>query len=552
MIECNDVIKIYADPEANTRVAALRGIDLKIEKGELVSIIGPSGSGKSTLIKIFAGMESISSGEVTIGNYQLGKMTPDELLAYRLNTVGLVHQFPERTLFLSGTVMDNLNFAAGLCSTDISENKRRNKEILEKLQIEQLANRRVSYLSGGEMIRTAIGCILAKNAPLLLCDEPTGQLDSVNTQIVKDILREISREYQTTVLVVTHDLRFLKGVDKTCEMHSGRVSSLFRAEGDFKFEQQHFPLEFTAQIDSSQNVRIPNEIYKLLKLGNNLKFEVSEKSEVTLKHPDGIPPKEIEIKEMQKKKTLKITPLPDNYNGKKELDIKIQNASKIYGTKNVQVAALSDISLDIHKGEFVFIIGPSGSGKTTLIKLITGMIDSSEGEVNVLNQPLHDLNDTERAKFRRKNIGIVSQQGDLHPFMTVQENLFTKDILAGKTVLVKDYPEEDISSIFDQFQINHRKNAFPLEISGGELQRASLAIARYGAPNILILDEPTANMDSELAENVMNQLYDLHRQLKVTLLISTHDINLVRDGTRVVDLKDGKINNDGLALSVEE
>ncbi|MHA1556027.1 MAG: ABC transporter ATP-binding protein [Candidatus Heimdallarchaeota archaeon] len=552
MIECNDVIKIYADPETNTRVAALRGIDLHIKKGELVSIIGPSGSGKSTLIKIFAGMEAISSGDVRIGEYQLGKMTLEELLAYRLNTVGLVHQFPERTLFLSGTVMDNLMFAAGLCSTNISENKRRNKEILEKLQMSKLANRRVSYLSGGEMIRTAIGCILAKNAPLLLCDEPTGQLDSVNTQIVKDILREISREYQTTVLVVTHDLRFLKGVDRTCEMHSGRVSSLFSADVDLKFEKQHFPLEFNAQIDSSQNIRIPNEIFKLMKLGNNLKFEVSEDSNVVIKHPDGIPPKKIEIKELQKKKTLKITPLPEKYFGSKELDISLRNASKIYGTKNIQVAAASNVDLDIHKGEFAFIIGPSGSGKTTIIKLLTGMVESSEGEVNVLNQPLHNFNDTERAKFRQKNIGIVSQQGDLHPFMTVQENLFVKDILAGKTILVNDYPETEITSIFDQFQITHRKNSFPLEISGGELQRASLAIAQFGSPRILILDEPTANMDSELADNVMTQLYELHRQLKVTLLITTHDINLVRDGTRVIDLKDGKINKDGLALSIEE
>ena len=136
--------------------------------------------------------------------------------------------------------------------------------------------------------------------------------------------------------------------------------------------------------------------------------------------------------------------------------------------------------------------------------------------------------------------------------MTLQENLFVTDILAGKTGLVTDWPETKISSIFEQFQINHRKDSFPLEISGGELQRASLAIAQFGSPRILILDEPTANMDSELADNVMDQLYELHRQLKVTLLITTHDINLVRDGTRVIDLKDGKINKDGLALSVEE
>ncbi|MCK5298513.1 MAG: ATP-binding cassette domain-containing protein, partial [Candidatus Heimdallarchaeota archaeon] len=112
MIHCNDVIKIYTDEETKTRIAALRGIDLRVKKGEVISIIGPSGSGKSTLIQIFAGMVTISSGEVRVGSYDIGKLELEELLEYRLNMVGLVHQFPERTLFLSGTVIDNLNFAS--------------------------------------------------------------------------------------------------------------------------------------------------------------------------------------------------------------------------------------------------------------------------------------------------------------------------------------------------------------------------------------------------------------------------------------------------------
>ena len=552
MIECEDVIKIYDDPETNLRIAALRGIDLKIQKGELISIIGPSGSGKSTLIKILAGLESISSGSAKVAGNQLGAMEPNELLKYRLNTIGLVHQFPERTLFLTGTVMDNLNFASSLQEKNRTERRRKNKEILESLGIAHLENRRVNVLSGGETIRTAIGCMLAKNAPVLLCDEPTGQLDTENTEIVKGLLRQISREYGTTVLVVTHDLRFLKGVDKTCEIHSGRVSSLYKSEEDLIINEREFPLEFSGQIDSSQNVRIPNEIYNILKLENNVKFVLNEDSKVEIKHPEGITPRKIEISEIKKQKRLTIKPLPDDYFTKKKIEIKVEDVSKIYGTRAVPVAAISDVNLQFHKSEFAFVIGPSGSGKTTLIKLLTGLETTTSGKISVLHQDLHEMTDKERAKFRRENIGIVSQQGDLHPFITVKENLFLKDIYDGKTILLEKYPKKELEDIFRMFEITHRKESYPLEISGGELQRASLAIAEFGNPGLLILDEPTANMDAELAESVMNQLYDIQNKLKITLLITTHDINLVRDGTRVIELKDGKVDSDGLAFAIED
>ncbi|MCK5184576.1 MAG: ATP-binding cassette domain-containing protein, partial [Candidatus Heimdallarchaeota archaeon] len=184
--------------------------------------------------------------------------------------------------------------------------------------------------------------------------------------------------------------------------------------------------------------------------------------------------------------------------------------------------------------------------------VITGMESSSSGEIQVLDEELHKLNDAHRAKFRRKNLGIVSQLGDLHPNITVRKNLFLKKLLSGDFVFLKKYPQTEIDDILEMFQITHRQESYPLEISGGELQRASLAIAKYGEPRILLLDEPTANMDGELAENVMEQLYQIHQQLGSTLIITTHDINLVRDGTRAIELKDGKISRDGIATSVKE
>ncbi|NHJ05090.1 MAG: ATP-binding cassette domain-containing protein [Candidatus Heimdallarchaeota archaeon] len=547
MIECHDVIKIYSDPEEKIRVAALRGIDLRISKGEVISIVGPSGSGKSTLIKILAGMEAISSGICKVGSFELEKMNVNELLAYQLNNVGLVHQFPERTLFLSGSVKDNLLFSSSLHSKNIHESKLKNKEILKELNIAHLENRRVANLSGGEMIRTAIAFMLAKDVPLLLCDEPTGQLDTANTENIKEILKQISRDFETTVLVVTHDKRFLTGVDRTCEIQNGRVSSLIQAEGKISTETQGFPLKFSSQVDSSQNIRIPNEIYDVLQIGDNIDFVLNEDSKVEIVNPTGIPPKKFIIRHEQRRTELKIKPLPEDYFQNKDISIELKDLSKIYMSNKQAIPAVTDINLKFFKGELVFIVGPSGSGKTTIVKLITGMEPRSNGEIQVLNTEIHNLTDSQRAIFRRDNIGIVSQQGDLHPVLTVTENLFIKDVLKNRNITLVDSLQAKIDKIFSDLEISHRKEAFPLDISGGELQRASLAITEYDAAPILILDEPTANMDSELAEKVMKKIFLNHKKLASTLIITTHDINLIQDHARAIELKDGQIAQDGIA-----
>jgi ABC-type glutathione transport system ATPase component len=410
----------------------------------------------------------------------------------------------------------------------------------------------VKFLSGGEMIRTAIACMLAKRAPFLLCDEPTGQLDTENTLRVKELLRDIAHEFNTTVLVVTHDLRFLKGVDRTCEIHSGRVSSLFTVDEELRQTKEQYPKKYTVQIDSSHNVRIPNDVYEMMQLDKNLDFIIHEDPRIEIAHPEGLALKKVEIQERKMQKALEIKPLPEEYSIKNDVEIALEGVSKIYGRRGIEVRALSDVTLKFHKGELVFVIGPSGSGKTTLMKLITGMEPATEGIINAFEKNIALLSDSDRSRYRRENIGIVSQQGDLHPYITVTENLFLKEIFTGKGIALPKYPEENILDIFNMFQLVHRKQSYPLEISGGELQRASLAVAQFNTPKVLILDEPTANMDSELADEVIGQLYQLHAQLNTTIIITTHDINLVRDGTRVVELIDGKINRDGIAKLIEK
>lgn len=551
MIECNDLIKIFTDEDTKSRVPALRGCDLSIRKGEIFTIVGPSGSGKTTLINILAGLETISSGDVRVGDYQLELMTPEELNPYRLKMIGIVDQFPERTLFLDGTVQDNVDFMSGLVEKTTPKNGERNEEILQKLGIDHLKDRSVRTLSGGEMIRTAIACALVKGSPILLCDEPTGQLDSLNTNRVKDLLKQVSREFGTAVLVVTHDPRFLRGVDKTCEIRDGRVSAVLGVEEHLAFSgQTKFPLKYKGQIDTSSSVRLPDIVLKTLRLDKDVEFEINEESIVKIQHPKGIKPEKIKIKEMKKRReTLSIEQIPKSYFKDKKEVIQLNKVSKIYSESGRIVRALSDINLSIYDGELVFILGPSGSGKTTLVKLISGLEQVSEGGITILDSLFSSLSDEARADFRREKMGLVSQQGNLHPFLTIKENFYLKDIFSGKRIRAKT--AKDNLDYLRNFEIEHRLESFPLEISGGELQRASLALANYEYPPIIILDEPTANLDSELATQAMEKIYEIHNSMKITFLIATHDITLIKDGMRAIELLDGKIDKDGFVVTKE-
>ncbi len=549
MIEIKDLIKIFLDEETNTRVPALRGCDLTVKKGEIITIIGPSGSGKTTLVNIIAGLETYSSGYVRVGDYDLENLKTKALNTYRLKMIGIVDQFPERTLFLDGTIEDNMNFLSNIKNRATKEDYIRNASILEKLGIDHLKSRIVRGLSGGEMIRTAIACALAKKAPVLLCDEPTGQLDSLNTTRVKELLKQVSRDFGTAILVVTHDPRFQEGVDRTCEIRDGRVSSIINlSEQDAFDDQKKFPLKFNSQIDSTSSIRLPDLVVDTLQLEESVEVQLSKKGMVKLRHPNKIKPKEVILEDIKLvRKELVMEELSENYFSGYQPAIELKDVSKIYQSNGSEVHALTDINLKLNKGELLFILGPSGSGKTTLVKLITGLEKISLGELTILNELFSNFSDAEKSTFRRENIGLVSQQGNLHPFLTVTENFYLKDIFSGK--IFTDISSESVNDYLTKFNIEHRSESFPLEISGGELQRASLAIANNNYPPIIILDEPTANLDSDLAEQAIEQIYKLHQTTDITFLIATHDINIIKDGMRALELEDGKIKRDGIVVS---
>ena len=221
MIECENLVKIYKTAEIE--VVALQGLDLTVEPGELMAIIGNSGSGKSTLLNALGGLDRPSAGKLLVNGKDLLKFTDSQLVTYKRETVGFVWQNNARNLIPYLTALENVELPMMLTG----EQKRRHHalKLLDMVGMAHRRNNRLSQLSGGEQQRIAIAIALANNPKLLLADEPTGSVDSKTAAHILDVFRELSNTLGLTILIVTHDLQLSKKVDRVVAIRDGRTSS---------------------------------------------------------------------------------------------------------------------------------------------------------------------------------------------------------------------------------------------------------------------------------------------------------------------------------------
>ncbi len=235
-VECSDLFKIFKP--ADLEVVALRGVDLEIDRGELMAIVGASGSGKTTLLNILAGLERPSAGQVRVGDRDLLNISDRELVLYRRQDVGFVWQATSRNLVPYLNVRDNIELPMAIARVSRSRRRERSEELMAALRIEDKARRFPSQLSGGEQQRVAIAVGLANRPPLLLADEPTGELDSQMAGEIFNLLREMNRAFGVTVVVVTHYPGVAEYVNRVVHIRDGRISSesflqsTFRRTGD--------------------------------------------------------------------------------------------------------------------------------------------------------------------------------------------------------------------------------------------------------------------------------------------------------------------------------
>lgn len=221
-INFKEVSKKY-QVSGEVTVNAVNQVNFTINEGEFVVIVGASGAGKTTLLNLLGGMEKTSSGTIVIDNKEISSLKKEELTEYRRNDVGFVFQFYNLVPNLSA--LENIELAAEVCKEPLNS-----REVLSSVGLDQRAGNFPSQLSGGEQQRVSIARALAKNPKMLLCDEPTGALDSETGKTIIKLLIDTSKKMNKTVIIVTHNAEFTKIADKVIKMHNGKIADIYRQE----------------------------------------------------------------------------------------------------------------------------------------------------------------------------------------------------------------------------------------------------------------------------------------------------------------------------------
>ncbi len=216
--------------------------------------------------------------------------------------------------------------------------------------------------------------------------------------------------------------------------------------------------------------------------------------------------------------------------------LKVQNLTKVYGKGESTVVALDNVSFSVEKGEFVAIVGASGSGKSTLLHLLGGVDRPTKGKVFIDGKDIYSFDDDKLAIFRRRQVGLIYQFYNLIPILNVEENITLPLALDNREV-----DKKKLNEMLDLLGLKNRKNHLPNELSGGQQQRTSIGRALITNPTLVLADEPTGNLDSKSSDEIVNLLQKSNKELKQTIIMITHNMEIAKIADRIIKIEDGRI-----------
>ncbi|HET9661300.1 MAG TPA: ATP-binding cassette domain-containing protein [Thermomicrobiales bacterium] len=481
----------------NAERAVLRDFDWEIGESEQVLLAGESGSGKSTILRCLNGLvPHFSGGE--FGGRVLVRGEDTRLLPTRAlaRHVGFVFQDPEAHS-VSTTVEDEIAFGMEQLGVPVPAMRRRVEEALDLTGTERIRKRSIGTLSGGERQRVAIAAALALQPRILALDEPTSQLDPAGAEDVLDAVRRLNEELGITVVLAEQRLERVVGfTDRMRLLRPGwfdlddHPREVLR-ECDPRLDP---PVAFLGRIEGWDP--LPLTVKDARRTVARLGFEPAV-SPVDPPRPDRAPA------------------------------VVLDRVTIGYGKTPV----LEAVSFDVRPGELVAIMGRNGTGKSTLLRALMGLHTIAGGAARIA-----ELNPAiDRTQAIGKKAGFLPQRAASLLFHETVE----ADVAAA--LASRDMDRSRLDALLGRFALEHLRERYPLDLSAGEQERAALAVALAGDPEVLLLDEPTRGMDA-LRKKELAELFLELRERGVAVLMATHDVELVaRVATRVVLLGDGGV-----------
>jgi ABC-type lipoprotein export system ATPase subunit len=411
------------------------------------------------------------------------------LALWRGENIGIIYQSFELmpTLSLVENVMLPPDFLGAYLPLP---SKKRALELLELVEIADHAYKIPAHISGGQKQRVAIARALINDPHLIIADEPTGNLDSVTAETILQIFEKLVAQGKTIVMV-THDESFVPRFSRRLQIVDGVVS---------------VPVENGSSLGMEHAVASPAMAKSRIEIASIPKINHSETPAIVLR-----------------------------------------NVEKVYENAAGKFVALKKINLQLNYGQFVSIVGKSGCGKSTLLNMVTGIDRPTAGDVLIVGEPIYKMSESKRALWRGKNMGVVFQFFQLLPTLTLLEN----------TMLPMDYcnlvpfyerPKRAME-LLELVGLEDQAHKFPTAVSSGQQQSAAIARALATDPSIILADEPTGNLDSRAADNVLHLFESLAKRGK-TVLIVTHDPSITQRTDQTIILSDGEIIDQSVARAL--
>ena len=493
LVELRDVFVVH--PSEDGGVAALRGLTLTVERGELCVVLGPSGAGKSTLVRVVAGLERPSAGSAVVDGLDLGAAGASVVARHRARVVGYADQHYWRALSGDLTAEELVGVPLGLRGVAAEERRSRARALLERVDLLDRAAARPGELSGGEQQRIALCAALAHAPPLLVADEPTGELDEASAHEVLDLLAELAREGGAAALIVSHDPSAATIADRVVHVRDGRIGEERLADED------------TVVIGRGGWLHVPEETLRAAGIGERAVVTLG-RGVVELR-PAGDGPAAVGRHAT-----------PETAAGAL---VEASGLTRSFGRE----LALERVEATFQPGTLTAVTGPSGSGKSTLLAILAGLDTPDEGEVVVDGVVISGLDRDARAAFRRERIGVLGQTPGLSGILTAAENVELGLLLRG--IDGAQARERALEALAVVGLGDHADRSVD-RLSAGERERVALARAVAGRPSVLVADEPTARLDSVTTLAIGGLLADLAREHGTTVICATHDPLLVSLG----------------------